>query len=157
MNSFIQNFKEPYPGWLHEAVTSEEASRILSIPTESLATLRSRGGGPRFFNPPGTRYVRYLRIELYLWLFSGGLKANTSDPGKEISLEILSRESDGSADEFEPRQPHTTRNNKTAPEAQEAPQSQASSLDMQHPTDHQTHPVEPIINSFHRPKNWNGR
>lgn len=68
-----------HPGWLDEAVTTEEASRITGVPIATLVTMRSRGGGPRFLVPRGTRLVRYLRRHLYEWLYSGGVKASTAD------------------------------------------------------------------------------
>ncbi|MBI3444637.1 MAG: hypothetical protein HY055_04610 [Magnetospirillum sp.] len=42
-------------------------------------TMRSRGGGPRFLVPRGTRLVRYLRRHLHDWLYSGGIKASTAN------------------------------------------------------------------------------
>lgn len=67
------------PGWLDEAVDTDEASRITGVPSESLVTMRSRGGGPVHIRPKGTRLVRYFRRHLYQWLLSGGLKRNTAD------------------------------------------------------------------------------
>ncbi|MEO9611981.1 MULTISPECIES: hypothetical protein [Alphaproteobacteria] len=66
------------PEWLLGAVTTEEASRLTGVPVATLVALRSRGGGPRFLKPAGTRSVRYIRLELYRWLFSGGHLANTA-------------------------------------------------------------------------------
>lgn len=71
---------EPYPGWLDEAVDTDEAARITGVPIETLTTMRSRGGGPHFIRPKGTRIVRYFRRHLFAWLLSGGLKSNTSAP-----------------------------------------------------------------------------
>jgi hypothetical protein len=70
---------EPYAGWLDEFVTTHEASKITGVPTESLSTLRSRGGGPVFVRPKNTRLVRYSRRCLYEWLLSSGLLASTAD------------------------------------------------------------------------------
>lgn len=67
------------PGWLDEAVDTEEAARITGVPIDSLVTMRSRGGGPIHIRPKGTRLVRYFRRHLYHWLLSGGLKRNTAD------------------------------------------------------------------------------
>jgi hypothetical protein len=67
------------PGWLDEAIDTEEASRITGVPVDSLVTMRSRGGGPIHIRPKGTRLVRYFRRHLYQWLLSGGLKRNTAD------------------------------------------------------------------------------
>lgn len=67
------------PGWLDEAVDTVEASRITGVRIATLVTMRSRGGGPLYLVPKGTRLVRYLRRHLYEWLYSGGIKASTSD------------------------------------------------------------------------------
>jgi len=69
------------PGWLDEAVTTEEATKITGVPVATLVTLRSRGGGPNFLKPSGTRLIRYFRRSLYEWLGSGGIKESTCDPG----------------------------------------------------------------------------
>lgn len=75
------------PGWLDEAVTTEEASRITGVPVATLVTLRSRGGGPRYVVPRRSRLVRYFRRDIYYWLLSGGLRKNTAwtDPDSDES------------------------------------------------------------------------
>lgn len=82
-------FYEPYPGWLQEAVPTEEASRITGIPVATLTTMRSRGGGPRHIRPKGTRIVRYFRYELLNWLTSGGIKSSTATPDPDDQLEFI--------------------------------------------------------------------
>ena len=72
--------------WLLGAITTKEASALSGVPETTLVTMRSRGGGPRFFVPENTRLVRYFRVDIYLWLLSGGLKTSTSDPGTPISF-----------------------------------------------------------------------
>jgi predicted DNA-binding transcriptional regulator AlpA len=67
------------PAWLDEAVTPEEASRITGVPVCTLATWRSRGGGPLFVKLGG-RSVRYQRRDLFTWLASRR-RANTADRG----------------------------------------------------------------------------
>ncbi len=74
------------PGWLDEAVDTKEASCITGVPESTLITMRSRGGGPLFIQPKGTRIVRYFRRYLFEWLLSGGLKSNTSDAGALVNL-----------------------------------------------------------------------
>lgn len=41
---------------------------FLGVHVSTLEGYRLRGGGPRFFNPPGTRVVRYAEKDLLLWL-----------------------------------------------------------------------------------------
>ena len=65
--------------WLDQAVDTEEASRITGVPVATLITMSSRGNGPRFVRPKGTRIVRYFRRHLMVWLLSSGLMDNTSD------------------------------------------------------------------------------
>lgn len=76
---YLRELLATNPGWLDEAVDTEEASRITGVPVDSLVTMRSRGGGPVHVRPKGTRLVRYFRRHLYLWLLSGGLRRNTAD------------------------------------------------------------------------------
>ncbi len=71
--------------WLLGAVDTKEAAEITGVPVATLVTLRSTGGGPRFFLPT-LRSVRYLRIDLYEWMLAGGLKSNTADVGTQIDL-----------------------------------------------------------------------
>jgi hypothetical protein len=69
------------PTWLDEAVTTAEASRILGVPACTLATWRSRGGGPPFLKLGG-RAVRYQRRGLFEWLISRQ-RINTADRGDD--------------------------------------------------------------------------
>lgn len=88
---------EPYPGWLYEAVDTKEASRILGVPKATLVTYRSKFSGPKFFHPRGTRLVRYIRIDLYIWLMADGPKRNTADMG-EYCLPVPANDNDGPED-----------------------------------------------------------
>ncbi len=85
-NNLLKTLLEKNSVWLLEAVDTKEASRISNIPEPTLITMRSRGGGPQFFSPRGTRLVRYFRIDIYLWLLADGFKANTSDPGTPLEF-----------------------------------------------------------------------
>ena len=66
------------PGWLDEAVTTAEASRITSVPACTLQTWRSRGDGPPFLKLGAA--VRYQRRALFEWL-AARQRANTADVG----------------------------------------------------------------------------
>ncbi len=57
------------PGWLDEAVDTQEASRITDTPAPSLETMRVRGGGP-VFSKRGKK-VDYIRRDLFDWLTAG--------------------------------------------------------------------------------------
>ncbi len=57
------------PGWLDEAVSTDEASRITNTPTPSLETMRVRGGGP-VFTKRGKK-VDYIRRDLFTWNAAG--------------------------------------------------------------------------------------
>jgi hypothetical protein len=65
------------PGWLDEAVDTEEASRITGRPASTLETLRVRGGGPAFIQHPGSRAVRYRRRDCFDWNASN-IRTSTS-------------------------------------------------------------------------------
>ena len=67
------------PGWLDEAVTTSEASRIIGFPVCTLHTWRSRGDGPPFLKL-GARSVRYQRRALFEWL-AARQRRNTADDG----------------------------------------------------------------------------
>ncbi len=67
------------PGWLDEAVTTAEASRIVGFPACTLHTWRSRGDGPPFLKL-GNRSVRYQRRALFEWL-AARQRRNTADDG----------------------------------------------------------------------------
>ena len=45
-----------------------EAAELLSVHPSTLEGYRLRGGGPRYFNPPKTRVVRYAERDLLVWL-----------------------------------------------------------------------------------------
>lgn len=86
MDNIKFTIKEPYPGWLDEFVTTKEAEQLTGVPAETLTTKRSVGGGPSYVNPDQSRIIRYQRRALYDWMFSGGIKTNTADIGKKITL-----------------------------------------------------------------------
>lgn len=65
------------PGWLDEAVTTAEASRIVGFPACTLHTWRSRGDGPVFLKL-GSRSVRYQRRTLFEWM-AAHRRRNTAD------------------------------------------------------------------------------
>lgn len=67
------------PGWLDEAVTTAEASRIMGIPVCTLHTWRSRGSGPHFLKL-GSKSVRYQRRTLFEWMAARSCR-NTADHG----------------------------------------------------------------------------
>jgi len=85
--------------WLLEAVDTKEASRMLCIPEPTLISWRSRPGSntPRYFNPLGTRMVRYLRLELMRWLVSGGYMQHTFDDGHTINLPLAANDNEEDA------------------------------------------------------------
>lgn len=68
------------PGWLDEAVTTAEASRITGFPVCTLHTWRSRGGGPPFLKVGSA--VRYQRRALFEWMVARQ-RANTADDGHD--------------------------------------------------------------------------
>jgi len=78
MTKFDYQIHEPYSGWIDEFITTDEAKRLTGVPTATLITMRSRGGGPVFVNPIGTRLIRYQRRALFEWMFSRGVLTNTS-------------------------------------------------------------------------------
>jgi hypothetical protein len=67
------------PGWLDEAVPTEEASRITNEPVATLETKRVRGGGPVFLKLG--KSVRYTRRACFEYLAARRRKS-TSDPGQ---------------------------------------------------------------------------
>ena len=67
------------PGWLDEAVDTQEASRITGKPVPTLETERVRGGGPVFLKLGKT--VRYTRRACFEYL-AARQRASTSDPGQ---------------------------------------------------------------------------
>jgi len=84
-NKSFESFLSIETDFLIRCVDTKEAARITGIPVESMTTLRSRGGGPRFLNPR-PRLVRYFVYHLFEWMLSGGLKSNTSDSGTPCAL-----------------------------------------------------------------------
>ena len=64
------------PGWLDEAVSTDEASRITNTAKATLETMRVRGGGP-VFSKRGKK-VDYIRRDLFAWL-AAGRRTSTSD------------------------------------------------------------------------------
>lgn len=75
----IEQVLEKNPTWLDEAVATGEASRITGVPACTLATWRSRGGGPQFLKLGG-RTVRYQRRALFAWM-AEHRRSNTADRG----------------------------------------------------------------------------
>ena len=67
------------PGWLDEAVPTEEASRITNEPVATLETKRVRGGGPVFLKLG--KSVRYTRRACFEYL-AARRRTSTSDPGQ---------------------------------------------------------------------------
>ncbi len=66
------------PGWLDEAVSTQEASRITNTAKATLETMRVRGGGP-VFSKRGKK-VDYIRRDLFDWL-AAGRRTSTSATG----------------------------------------------------------------------------
>lgn len=66
------------PGWFDEAVSADAAAKLTGVPPCTLATWRSRGGGPRFMKLG--RVVRYRRRALLEWM-AAREKRNTHDMG----------------------------------------------------------------------------
>lgn len=52
------------PGWLDDAITDQEAAKILGVSSNALAVRRTRGQGPAFIKD-GRRCVRYTRRDCY--------------------------------------------------------------------------------------------
>ena len=74
-------------GELLRLVNTKEAAKILNVCESTLASLRVRGGGPRFIKRGAQ--VLYVVVELYRWAFAGGLKSSSSDPGTPIQMPAL--------------------------------------------------------------------
>ncbi len=66
------------PGWLDEAVLTEEASQITGEPVATLETKRVRGGGPVFLKLG--KSVRYTRRACFEYL-AARRRTSTSDSG----------------------------------------------------------------------------
>ena len=65
----LQDMIEANPAWLDEAITTQEASKLLRIPVTTLTTWRSRHKGPGFLKLAG-KTVRYQRRTLFDWMAS---------------------------------------------------------------------------------------
>jgi hypothetical protein len=46
----------------------KNAAELLGVGVSTLESYRLKGGGPRYFNPRGTRLVRYAERDLLEWL-----------------------------------------------------------------------------------------
>ncbi len=75
----LDDILQSNPGWLDEAVNASVASKLTGVPVCTLATWRSRGGGPRFLKLG--RVVRYRRRALFEWM-TARERNNTSDTGR---------------------------------------------------------------------------
>lgn len=71
-----------HPGWLDEAISTKEASRIVHEAVPSLETKRVRGGGPAFIKRG--KKVSYTRRACFEYLRAGH-RTSTSDPGEEAA------------------------------------------------------------------------
>jgi hypothetical protein len=60
-------------------LTAPQAAEYSGVPQATLATLRSRGGGPRFIKRPGGKRILYRKVDLDAWL-EAGLRGSTSAP-----------------------------------------------------------------------------
>jgi len=67
------------PGWLDEAINAADAAKLTGVPVCTLATWRSRGGGPRFLKLG--KSVRYRRRSLFEWM-DARERRNTADTGQ---------------------------------------------------------------------------
>ena len=52
-------------------ISTKEAAEIFDVNFMTLEAYRSRGEGPRYFQPPGTRRVWYAEVDVLRWLASG--------------------------------------------------------------------------------------
>ena len=73
--SLAESVKEN-PGWLDEAVDTQEAARIIGYTKGTLATMRTTGGGPPYRKR--RRRVVYIRREVFEWL-AADPRSNTSE------------------------------------------------------------------------------
>jgi predicted DNA-binding transcriptional regulator AlpA len=74
----LEEIARANPGWFDEAVTISDASIVTGVPPATLATWRSRGGGPKFLKLG--RVVRYRRRALYEWM-AARERRHTGDAG----------------------------------------------------------------------------
>jgi hypothetical protein len=70
------------PGWLDELVDTDTAAMTVNEAPATLATKRSRGGGPPFVKH-GAK-VSYRRRALFEYVISRE-RASTSDPGPKVA------------------------------------------------------------------------
>ncbi len=78
LGELLVHIEDHDPAWLLQGITTEEAAKMTGVPPQTLITMRSRGGGPKFVRPKGTRIVRYLRLHLIEWMLSGGELRHTN-------------------------------------------------------------------------------
>ncbi len=76
----IKEIASSHPGWFDEAVNAAEAAKLTGIPPATLATWRSRGGGPHFLKLG--RVVRYRRRALLEWMAARECR-HTGDAGTQ--------------------------------------------------------------------------
>ena len=80
-----ERFRDLPAVWLLEAVDTEEAARMANLSPATLATWRSRGGGPKF-RKLGHKTVRYIRIDVLEWMQNNGRDNTTArSPATETS------------------------------------------------------------------------
>jgi len=72
----IEDLTRANPGWFDEAVSAADAAKATGVSVSTLATWRSRGGGPRFLKLG--RAVRYRRRALLEWM-AARERAHTAD------------------------------------------------------------------------------
>jgi hypothetical protein len=61
-----------------EYLDTEETARLVRRPPETLRYWRSRGVGPKWIKPPGTRHILYRRADVDEWLAAGEREAATA-------------------------------------------------------------------------------
>jgi hypothetical protein len=66
----------------------KEASEYTGTPVASLATMRTRGGGPRFLRPGGRSRIMYLKVDLDEWMQSNP-RTSTSSGGFRASAKVV--------------------------------------------------------------------
>ncbi len=74
----LQNILKSDPAWLDQAITTQEASKLLRIPVTTLTTWRSRHKGPGFLKLAG-KTVRYQRRTLFDWMASQQQNTNQGE------------------------------------------------------------------------------
>jgi len=76
----LEEIARAHPGWFDEAVNAAEAAKLTGVPPATLATWRSRGGGPRFLTLG--RVARYRRRALFEWM-AARERRHTGDTGSK--------------------------------------------------------------------------